>query len=154
MYLLKRKEVIEMFKKIIIMVLMLAAVASCQNYAFRALAWEYDFTPYPDSTIHIIVYHKAQTDTGFYAYDTTGASAVEWNLLDHRPFYNFTWRQFYLTAIQYNGPDFKSPVDSLFSFESRPSDTIRAYFKALPPGAINPGELILEKINIKDLPQL
>ena len=143
-----------MIKKIIFIVLVMAMAASCQNLAYRALAWDYDFSQYPDSTIHIIVYHKAQTDTGFCAYDTTGANALEWNLLDHRSFYNFTWREFYLTAIQYNGPEFGSPVDSLFSFESPPSDTIRAYFKALPPVAIKSGEVEFKTIKVEDIPQL
>ena len=143
-----------MLKKIILMVLILAAVAGCQNYAWRALAWDYDYTPYPDSTIHIIVYHKAETDTGFYTYDTTGANALEWDLLDHRPFYNFTWRSFYVTAIQYGGTDFDNPVDSLFSFESSSSDTVREYFRALPPDPIGQGELIFDKIKIEDIPQL
>ena len=142
-----------MLKKIILMVFILAAVASCQNYAYRALVWDYDYTPWPDSTIHIIIYHKAEMDTGFYAYDTTGANALEWNLLDYRPFYNFTWRQFYATAIQYGGPDFDSPIDSLFSFESRPSDTVRAYFRALPPDPIGEG-FEFDKIKIEDIPQL
>lgn len=135
------------------MVLLLVSIASCQNYAWRALAWDYDFSSYPDSTIHFIVYHKAETDTGFYAYDTTGANALEWNLLQFRPFYNFTWRSFYATAIQYNGPDIDNPIDSLFSFESGPSDTVRAYFRALPPGSIGSG-IELEKIKIEDIPKL
>ena len=131
----------------------MVSVASCQNYAWRGLAWDYDFSSYPDSSIHVIIYHKASTDTGFYAYDTTEANAVEYDLLQHRPFYNFTTRSFYATAIQYGGPDFDNPLDSLFSFESASSDTVKAYFRALPPESID-GGVQFRTINIKDIPDL
>lgn len=132
---------------------LLVSIASCQNYAWRALAWDYDFSQYPDDSIHFIIYQKAETDTGFFAYDTTEANTLEWNLLEHRSLYDFKWRSFFATAIEYNGDDFNNPVDSLFSYESAPSDTISEYFRRLPPGSIG-SKIKFDKIKIEDIPQL
>jgi hypothetical protein len=108
----------------------LLEVNSCaaQEYVARDLVWDYDhFALYPDSAIHFIVYMKIDADTAFSALDTTGASALEYHLLDKPWLYTFQWRSFFVTAILYDA------LADDYSYESGRSNIVREYFRTLPP---------------------
>jgi len=128
-------------KTLILLFILILAVTGCaQNLAPRLLMWDYDFTPYPDSTIHIIIYQKSAADTSFGILDTTAANALQFDLWALDSLYSFIERDFFATAVQYNGPDIYAPIDSLFSYESAPSDTVGEYFRAKPPASISKGK--------------
>ena len=126
--------------KVILFILILSIISCAQKFAPKALVWEYDFTPYPDSTIYFIMYTKAENiDTGFYAIDTTEVEALRWDLISQTALYNFTWRNFYATAIQ-SGFAPGDTITVYWSYESVPSDTVREFFRTLPPAAIKKGQ--------------
>jgi hypothetical protein len=124
---------------------------SCTAQVPRVLAWDYDFTQYADSSIYFVLYQKIDTDTGFTVFDTTGAQVLEYELLQYRPLYNFSWRSWRATAVQHD----PAWHDTLWSYESLPSNTVRVFFKALPPAPIDSIDgLNYETIKVGDIPQL
>lgn len=125
----------------------LFSICACsQNTVVKGFIWDYDFTPYPDSSIYFIFYQKADSDTAFTVWDTTAVQVLDYDIIDFRPLYNFTWREWNATAIMHTTD---------WSFESAPSNTVRIYFRALPPASIDSIDgLKAEYINIGEIPQL
>lgn len=119
---------------------------SAQETAVKGFAWDYDFADYPDSSIHFILYQKADPDTAFTVWDTTASNAIDYDIIDSRPLYNFTWREWNVTAILHTTD---------WSYESAPSNTLRIYFRALPPAPLDSLNGVQARyINIGDIPQL
>ena len=118
---------------ILITIMFFCSSCNAQNLAPQALEWDYNYVAWPESTIYIIIYSKTDADTSFAVLDTTGPNALEWSLIDNPHFYDFTWRTFYATAIKH----YPEWADSLWSYESPPSNQVREYFKTLPPDGID-----------------
>ena len=131
---------------IFLFVLLFSICACSQNTVVKGFEWDYDFTPYPDSSIHFVFYQKADPDTVFTVWDTTAAQVLNYDVIDSRPLYNFTWREWYVTAIMHT-------ID--WSFESAHSNTLRIYFRALPPAPLDSvNGLQGEYIDVGEIPQL
>jgi hypothetical protein len=137
-----------------ILIILLIFVNSCsgQNLVPRSVVWEYpNLTDYPDSSIHFIVYMRAEPDTTFTVLDTTAAEAMDMDLLSKTWLYNFTWRTFYVTAIMHQ----EIWPDSNWTYESKPSNSVGEYFRALPPIPIDTVDgLQFRKINAGEVPAL
>lgn len=117
-------------------VLFLGILSSCsaQEYVVKGFQWDYPyFAQYPDNSVYFVLYQKADPDTVFAVFDTTEVNATQYDVLDFTPLYNFTYREWYVTAILHE----EAWADSQWSFESAPSNTVRVYFKALPPAPID-----------------
>ena len=124
---------------------------SCQaqEYVARGVTWEYDFTPYEWGAVHFIIYAKIDADTSFAALDTTASGALEYDLLDKPWLYNFKWRSLNATAILYDA------LADDWSYESPPSNTVREYFRTLPPAPIDTIDgLKVEYIDLGKIPDL
>jgi hypothetical protein len=131
--------------------ILLIEVNSCTaQTSVRGFAWEYDFSQYEDNSIYFILYQKVDTDTSFNVWDTTAVNALHYDVIGFGPLYNFTWREWCVTAIQHK--DSWDP--DMWSFESARSDTLRVYFRALPPAPIGGGEIHAEYIDVGKIPEL
>lgn len=136
----------DMKKLFLIFLLIVCASCSAQETVVRGFAWDYDFTGYPDSSVYFILYQKADPDTTFTVWDTTSAQVLFYDVIDSRPLYNFTWREWNVAAIMHTTD---------WSFESVPSNTLRVYFRALPPAPIDSiNGLSTRMIDVGDIPQL
>ena len=116
-----------------IMIIISFMCNSCQAqvYVAKAVAWDYDFAPYEWKAVHFIIYAKVDADTSFAVLDTTAGGVLEYDLLNKPWLYNFKWRSFNATAILYDG------LADDWSYESKPSNTAREYFRTLPPAPID-----------------
>ena len=112
---------------------MMTVACSSQDYVVKGFLWDYDFTGYADSSIYFILYQKADPDTNFTVWDTTVVQVKDYDVLEFKPLYNFTHREWYVTAIQHE----KTWPDSNWSYESGRSNIVREYFRALPPAGVD-----------------
>ena len=136
------------FTMVAISIFIALTCKSCtaQETAVKGFEWDYDFADYPDSSIHFILYQKADPDTAFTVFDTTGANQLDYDTIDMTPLYNFTWREWNVTAILHTTD---------WSFQSAPSNTVRVYFRTLPPAPIDSiNGARATYINVGDIPQL
>jgi len=137
---------------ILFILLTMVMSSSSQNLVPRAVEYDYPhLADYADSSIYFILYQKADPDTVFSAIDTSEVQSLEMDLVKKTWLYDFTWREFYVTAIQHE----QSWPDSNWSFESNPSNVVREYFRALPPAGLDTTNgIAIKRINVGEIPGL
>jgi len=140
-----------MIMRISFLLALFVTIGCTQNTVIKGFAWDYDFTEYSANSIYFILYQKAETDTGFTVFDTTEVNALSYDTYQMTPLYNFTYRDWFVTAVQHD----PSWADSNWSFESQPSNTLHVYFRALPPAPVDSvNGMRAEYIDVGKIPQL
>ena len=112
-----------MFKKAILLVLVLVALSCAQDLAWRYLEWDYPSAP--TDSITFTAYFSSNPDSGFTILGTTTEHVYE--LTSHDTLYVPQSWSFIVTAKYTYGE----------SFESAPSNVASEQFKNLPPGQVS-----------------